>query len=179
MAGVKGTQQSAPFPSLFTGLWANRWDQYGNLPLLSTMLEYQAVTVPAGAGFTSLGIIDLSGGAISRLKANINVNSQAVLPAGGLQVQINYKVTPNSNWLTAWSWAAIQALAGGPGEPTSTPPLIVYAPGQSSIILPATSDTIFELDVRNLHAVDFQVSTTAGSYSAAPTLFANLRRFGG
>jgi hypothetical protein len=131
-----------------------------------------AVSVPSSNNFISLGPIQLDA-QWDRILVDINVNAAASLPAGGLQVQIRGMVTDTANWVTVWSWTALQTL-GGTGQPSSTPPLYIYAPGQTGLVLPASSDTWFDLDVRGWWGVDFQVSATSG-FSAIAQLFASTK----
>ena len=150
---------------------------YQNTPngrVVSEYKESQAITPPNTAAFTSLGIIQLNG-VVERGRFQISARGAGSLPGGGLQVQINYKISPNSPWITAWSWTSLMALS--PGQGAGTPSLIVYAPGQSAMILPNPSDTVFELDCRGLHAIDFQVSPTTGASGVNTSqLFADLIR---
>ncbi len=136
---------------------------------ISTAWEGGALNVTGSAStFISLGPIQLDN-QYRRLAADINIGA-ASLPGTGLQVQIMAKITQDAPWLKIWSWAALQALFTG-GAPSATPPLYVYAPGQTGLVLPASSDTVFDLDVTTFWAVDFQVNPGA-TYSATTTLFA-------
>lgn len=145
--------------------------------IVALQREAQAVTLGPVATYTSLNPIQLNG-AVERGKFTLAINAGGTVGPAGVLIQINAKTTPTAPWVTIYSAAFIAALpaigAGG------IPPLIVFAPGQASVIFPVNSSCVFDLDCKGFHAIDFQASAGTGSTGVVTaTLFSGLRRGGG
>jgi hypothetical protein len=134
-------------------------------------LETTGVAIPNDNNFHSIG--QQAEGAVpgpvilrnqrKRVVAQIVSGANAGQPVGGMQVQIVGKASPNAPAVVIWSWAALQALGLSTSPISSTPPMYVFAPGQSTVILPAASSLILDMDVEGWYSIDPQVSVTSSA----------------